>query len=230
MEKNLTISIKMIEIVNEHGDKQTHYYDVIFADGRVVYKENDEIHTTARTTPFTFYQFMNEVLKSKYCRKLVADENWKAIMILLLHFYKYSDSGKYGKIMEIIVKLYLHGYRGRIIVSPRGHVDLKHKGVLYECKSNCGDLCNILYDTIKAQGVLYSEDNERDCVEPWNVRIYELNEFVECFKTLGLIRKKRGTDGIPRWAIQSYKNSKRKHNALVAMQNEHAKIETIRQQ
>lgn len=229
MEKNtLKIDVTMIEIVNEHGDEKEHNYTIEFIDGRTIFWENSIPYEKAKETPFTFYEFIEATLKHEHFRSIVKREDWKELTHLLLHFFNPKDSGKFGKIYEINTKLYLNGYRGSVIVSPSGKIDLKHKGIKYECKSNCGDLKNILFSTITCTHVIYSEFNERDCENPANGRIYELNDFIESFKALGLIRKRRNKDEKP-FAIQSYRNSKRKHNALIAMQNEHPTIETIRQ-
>ena len=122
--------------------------------------------------------------------------------------YKPTDCGRFGKALEINVKHLLNGNRGNSgKVSAKGKTDVKHKGVKYEIKSNCGEINeNILTNDY----IIYSYDSESDWNNPAACHVIPAKEFVEIVESLGLMRKKVSTNGQLKKSIQSYRNSKRK--------------------
>lgn len=122
--------------------------------------------------------------------------------------FKTSDSGRFGKALEINVKHYLNGNRGNSsVVSAKGKTDVKHKGVKYEVKSNCGEINeNIMSNDF----IIYSYDNKADWNKPERCHIIPTIDFINELKKLGLMRTKKSTNGQLKTTIQSYANSKRK--------------------
>lgn len=119
-----------------------------------------------------------------------------------------KDSGVYGKVFEMAVKTYVNGHRGNWNkVSAKGKTDMKSKGVTYEIKSNCGELNPSI---IKNDYIIYTYDNQLDCLNPWNARVIPTDDFLAIVDACGLRRKKVSTNGQLKESIQSYKNSKRK--------------------
>ena len=131
--------------------------------------------------------------------------------------FKNTDSGRFGKAFEINVKRYLNGNRGNSgKVSAKGKNDVKSKGLIYEIKSNCGELERIE----KNDFIIYSMDNIRDYDKPYNARVINPTDFITMLNNLGLVRTKKSTSGTIKTTIQSYKNSKKK-TMLLANALEH---------
>lgn len=121
--------------------------------------------------------------------------------------FKNTDSGRFGKAFEINVKRYLNGNRGNSgKVSAKGKNDVKSKGLIYEIKSNCGELERIE----KNDFIIYSMDNIRDYDKPYNAKVINPIDFITMLNNLGLVRTKKSTSGTIKTTIQSYKNSKKK--------------------
>lgn len=122
--------------------------------------------------------------------------------------YKSTDCGRFGKALEVNVKHLLNGNRGNSDkVSAKGKIDVKHKGLKYEIKSNCGEINeNILTNDF----IIYSYDSESDWNNPTACHVIPAKEFIEIVESLGLMRKKVSTNGQLKKSIQSYRNSKRK--------------------
>lgn len=123
-----------------------------------------------------------------------------------------NDSGRSGKALEIGVKTLLNGKRGNNShVSAKGKHDVKYHGLTLEIKSNCGEI----NDNIDSNDyIVYTMDNEHNCLKPWNTRVMTVEQFKALFYGLGLVRTKTSTSGAVRTTIQSYKNSKKKSLAL----------------
>lgn len=158
------------------------------------------------------YLSIDEFLHEPDTKELVKAERFDLLSDMLLVFFKPTDCGRYGKIFEIVVKLYLNGYRGKsCIVSPKGKVDVKYKGQRIEVKSNCGEL----EDMSKSKYVIYSYDNVNDVKNPAECGVTNTEDFLSALEGLNLIRQNKKTTGgrIIKSAIQSYKNSKRKYTA-----------------
>lgn len=158
-------------------------------------------------------------------KTLVKNENWFVVSELMKYFFKDNDCGKYGKIFEIIMKLYLNGYRGNsCIVSPKGKVDLKWKGHKIEVKSNCGELSDI----VKSKYVIYTYDNQTDIAFPQDGRITTVDNFLSSLDELNLIRTKKSTNGYIKTTIQSYKNSNKKYKAWTGKVDRWLKIADVK--
>lgn len=129
----------------------------------------------------------------------------------LSHFKK-TDCGRYGKTFEIMVKQYLNGNKGNSNkVSLKGKHDVKHKGKIFEIKSNCGEI----NDNIMSNDyIIYTMDNKTDYAYPDCAYVFTPSDFVKMFEELGLLRDKKTTNGQKVKAIQTYSNSKKKTQAL----------------
>ena len=128
--------------------------------------------------------------------------------------FKETDNGRFGKALEINVKMYLNGNRGNSDrVSAKGKNDVKHKGKIFEIKSNCGELNNIE----KNDYIIYSMDNEKDFANPDSIYVFTPEDFLYIMETCGLVRRKKTTGGYTVKAIQSYRNSKKKSAMLAEM-------------
>lgn len=180
----------------------------------------------------TFYDFINEMLHCEAMQECVKTNDFKTITRYLLPFFSEKDSGKYGKILEINLKLYLNGYRGNsCIVSSVGKVDVKHNNKRIQIKSNCGEINEFFTDDreyIKHDIVAYSMDNQNHVNEPWNVTIIPSEDFIPMLENLDLIRRKKSTSGYMRITIQTYKNSKRKTVGLFNALNEYITAEQFK--
>ena len=129
-----------------------------------------------------------------------------------LGYFKETDCGRYGKTFEIMVKQYLNGNKGNSNkVSLKGKHDVKHKGKIFEIKSNCGEI----NDNIMSNDyIIYTMDNKTDYAYPDCAYVFTPSDFVKMFEELGLLRDKKTTSGHKVKAIQSYSNSKKKTQAL----------------
>lgn len=130
----------------------------------------------------------------------------------VLSYFKETDCGRYGKAFEIMVKQYLNGNKGNSgKVSLKGKHDVKHKGKIFEIKSNCGEI----NDNIMSNDyIIYTMDNKTDYAFPDSAFVFTPSDFVKMFEELGLLREKKTTNGYRVKAIQSYSNSKKKTEAL----------------
>ena len=140
--------------------------------------------------------------------------------------FKASDSGKYGKALEINVKHFLNGNKGNTDrVSAKGKTDVTSKGVKYEVKSNCGEINdNIMSNDF----IIYSYDNKSDWNKPEQCHVIPAADFINELEQLGLIRVKKSTNGQLKKTIQSYANSKRKLIAWVTAINKYPTLADLR--
>jgi len=156
----------------------------------------------------TKYEIINARLHDDDIKKAVKAGNYQYIADELKKLYNPKDCGVNGDISEINCGFYLKGYRGNIMVSNKGHVDLTYKGKKHECKTNCG---SFLADIAKNDFMIYSYDAQNDCGHPERFHVIPMREFLEGLEACELFRhdKKSSSCGFT-MAIQSYKNSKRK--------------------
>lgn len=140
--------------------------------------------------------------------------------------FKDSDSGKFGKALEINVKHFLNGNKGNVNrVSAKGKIDVTSKGVKYEIKSNCGEINdNILTNDF----IIYTYDNRTDWNKPEQCHVIPADDFVKELEQLGLIRTKKSTNGQLKKTIQSYANSKRKLTAWANVVNSYPTLAELR--
>lgn len=173
----------------------------------------------------TSYQKLDNWLHEPIIKTLVKSQNWFLLSELMQYFFKSTDCGKYGKMFEIMIKLYLNGYKGNsCIVSARGKVDVTWQGHKIEVKSNCGELD----DVTKSDYVIYTYDNQCDVAFPNEARITTTNNFIDSLSELNLIRMKKTTGGYIKRTIQSYKNSKKKFTAWTNTVDRWLKIEQVK--
>ena len=160
------------------------------------------------------YEQIEKRLHDTDVKVAVYSNEWHYVVDAIKPFFSDKDSGKNGKIWEIVTKLYLNGYKGNsCIVSPKGKVDVTYKGNKLEIKSNCGQL--EMDSLFKNDYVCYTMDNERDIYNPECGKIAEPAEWYNMLNEIGLIRNnKKASSGARITAIQSYKNSKKKTVAL----------------
>ena len=162
----------------------------------------------------TKYELIEKRLHETDIKVAVHANEWQYVVDEIKPFFSDKDSGKNGKIWEIVTKLYLNGYKGNsCIVSPKGKVDVTYKGNRLEIKSNCGQL---EMDTLfKNDYVCYTMNNDIDIYNPENGKIAKPAEWYDILDDIGLIRNnKKSSSGLRTTAIQSYKNSKKKTAAL----------------
>lgn len=117
------------------------------------------------------------------------------------------DDGANGKAFEVEVKLMVCGRvatKTAVTSNKKSH-DFSHNGILYEVKSGCGEIIDLMNGKSKADRVIYSPI--ASCNE-----VYELttDNFIEVLDLCGLIRDKKTSRGTMTIAIQSFKNSKKK--------------------
>ena len=156
----------------------------------------------------TNYEAINARLKDDDIRKAVKEENYVYITKELLKMFSETDSGRYGKIFEVVCGFFVKGYRGNIMVSAKGHIDIIYKGKKHECKINCG---SFLADITKNDYMIYSYDGNKDCENPANAHVIPMTEFLQGLEECELFRRdKPSTTKQLTMAIQTYKNSKRK--------------------
>lgn len=173
----------------------------------------------------TSYQRLDNWLHEPIIKTLVKNQNWFLLSELMQYFFKSTDCGKYGKMFEIMIKLYLNGYKGNsCIVSAKGKVDVTWKGHKIEVKSNCGELD----DVTKSDYVIYTYDNECDVAFPSDARITTADNFIDSLSELNLIRMKKTTSGYIKRTIQSYKNSKKKFTAWTDTVDRWLKVEQVK--
>lgn len=160
------------------------------------------------------YEMIENYLHTADAKAFVKEGNWAELSKTLLTFFSDKDSGRFGKVYEIVTKLYLNGYKGNsCIVSAKGKVDVTFRGQKVEIKSNCGQIAP---DFMRNNLVIYSMDNEKDVANPANGKVMTPDAFMYLMDTeLGLIRyHKKSTANTFGVAIQSYKNSNKKSSAL----------------
>ena len=140
--------------------------------------------------------------------------------------FKTSDSGRFGKALEINVKHFLNGNKGNTDrVSAKGKIDVTSKGVKYEVKSNCGEINdNILNNDF----IIYTHDNRTYWNKPEQCHVIPAADFVKELERLGLIRTKKSTNGQLKKTIQSYANSKRKLTAWANVVNSYPTLTDLR--
>lgn len=162
----------------------------------------------------TKYEMIEKRLHEQDVKNAVKNRDWKYVVNSITGYFSEKDSGKNGKIWEIVNKLYLNGYKGNsCIVSPKGKVDVTYKGNKLEIKSNCGQL--EMDNLLKNDYICYTMDNESDIYNPENGKIAKPAEWYDMLDNIGLIRNnKKSSSGLRTTAIQSYKNSKKKTIAL----------------
>lgn len=173
----------------------------------------------------TSYQRLDNWLHEPTIKTLVKNENWFVVSELMKYFFADKDCGKYGKIFEIMTKLYLNGYRGNsCIVSPKGKVDVIWKGHKIEVKSNCGELT----DVTKSEYVIYTYDSQTDIAFPHDGRITTVDNFLNSLDELNMIRTKKTTNGYIKTTIQTYKNSNKKCKAWTGKVDRWLKIADVK--
>lgn len=153
------------------------------------------------------YKAINDRLHENDMRKAVKSKDWKTVVDTILPMFNPNDSGRYGKMFEIIIKLYLNGYKGNsCIVSAKGKVDVTYKGEKIEVKSNCGEL-----DDIKAKTMIYTMENTIDVYQPDKAIVITTDKFFDILKNENLIKVTKKTSGYTKHNIQTYRNSKRRY-------------------
>lgn len=172
----------------------------------------------------TIYDKIEEILRTEKVRQAVKVHDWETVVETILPNFSEKDSGRMGKIYEIVTKLYLNGYRGNsCIVSSKGKVDVIYKGKKMEVKSNCGELDDILKRN--CDGVIYTMSNKEMVFTPENGRVFTADDFIETIEVLDLVREKRSSSGYMRTTIQSYANSKKKATRLANALSERPTLE-----
>lgn len=156
------------------------------------------------------YEMIEKRLHENDVRSAVKNQNWEYVVNSITGYFKDTDSGKNGKIWEIVTKLYLNGYKGNsCIVSPKGKVDVTYKGNKLEIKSNCGQLD--MESLFNMDYVCYTMYSEIDIYNPERGKVATPAEWYNMMDNIGLIRQaKKDRNGVRNTAIQSYKNSKKK--------------------
>lgn len=114
-------------------------------------------------------------------------------------------------------------------VKPAGRCDMIYKGATYELKTGCGELGKITYNA-KGEGIMrvrkvdfyvYAPEYNENYNALKQAYVISQNDFLSLLDDIGLIRYKKssyaiknGIDRPDKIAIQSFKNSKKKYNAL----------------
>ena len=161
------------------------------------------------------------MLTKEEIRYFLEDEELEIVSSKILESMNPKDSGRFGKIGEIMVKYYINGYRGNsLVVSGKGKTDVKYHGLTLEIKSNCGELEKIS----KNDFVVYTMDNRTDYNRPQDWKVIPAAEFFQMMEKLGLVREKKTTAGYIKTTIQSYNNSKRKTARLAEALEEYPSL------
>ena len=133
---------------------------------------------------------------------------------------KGTDSGSIGKLYEAHVKAFLGNTRGAL-VSAQGRVDTRFHGYAVEVKQGASGL-EMFFDGHVIDYVVYCPDFQIGDDVTRVSYVLTRDGFVEALEQAGMIRTKRGSDGIERKAMQSYKNSNKKYNAWLDALDEFA--------
>ena len=167
------------------------------------------------------YELIEKRLHEDDVKVAVKSQNWEYVVNSIIGYFKDTDSGKNGKIWEIVTKLYLNGYKGNsCIVSPKGKVDVTYKGNKLEIKSNCGQLD--MESLFNMDYVCYTMYSEIDIYNPERGKVATPDEWYNMMNNIGLIRQaKKDRNGVRNTAIQSYKNSKKKTIQLASNLDEY---------
>ena len=137
------------------------------------------------------------------------------------------DNGIGGKCFEVCtVAEIVKRCKG---VKSTGRCDLTRKGVTYELKTGCGELGKITYNA-DGKGVMrirkvdfyvYAPEYNEHYNALKQAYVISQCDFLSLLDDIGLIRQKKssyavknGFDKPDKIAIQSFKNSKKKYNAL----------------
>ena len=153
------------------------------------------------------YEAINERLHEADMKEAVKAGDWEKVVDTILPMFSPKDSGRYGKIFEIVVKHFLNAYKGNsCIVSAKGKVDVTYKGEKIEVKSNCGEL-----DDIKAKTMIYTMENTIDIYQPGKAVVITTEKFFEILENENMIKVTKKTSGYIKHNIQTYRNSKRRY-------------------
>lgn len=114
-----------------------------------------------------------------------------------------------GNAFEIACKQVMNGNKFKGVSKANG-TDAKSKGYKYEIKTNCGGLNNIEKNDFVIYAIIEKGDEITTEFASNQSFVIPANEFMEGLNELGLIRTKDGN----RTTIQSFKNSKKKYEAL----------------
>ena len=121
-----------------------------------------------------------------------------------------ANNGAGGNAFEVACKQVLYGNRFKGISKANG-TDAKSNGYMYEVKTNCGGLNGIEKNDFVIYAIIEQGDIITTEFAQVNSFVIPANEFMEGLNELGLIRTKDGN----RITIQSFKNSKKKYEALL---------------
>ena len=136
---------------------------------------------------------------------------------------KETDSGKYGKAVEMQLKAALDL---KICVSRQGRTDLRKACTNYEVKTGAGELGDLGKRLVKGcSAVLYvpvpvvSCDDNGEYIDLASCDGYVLtrNDFLDALEEAGAIRTKRSTSGAMKVTIQTFWNRSKNapHGALL---------------
>ena len=171
------------------------------------------------------YIQMEKRLHDKDVKQAVKRRDWVYVVNAIEGYLDGKDSGKWGKIFEIVTKLYLIGYRGNsCIISPQGNVDVIFMGRKIEIKTNCG----YIEDMRRSALVIYTMDNRNMVYSPEKATIFMAGDFWDMLEELGLKRMRADRNGVERLAIQSYNNSKKKTRLLTEALAKQATVEEFK--
>jgi len=133
---------------------------------------------------------------------------------------KGTDSGSLGKLYEASVKAFFGNVRGAT-VTRQGAVDTRFHGYAVEIKQGASGL-DMIFDGHVVDYVVYCPDFQIGDDVARVSYVLTRDGFVDALEQAGMVRTKRGSDGIERKAMQSYKNSNKKYNAWLDALDEFA--------
>ena len=137
------------------------------------------------------------------------------------------DNGIGGKCFEVCTVAEI--VKRCMGVKPTGRYDMRYKGATYELKTGCGELGKITYNAEgepiirirKVDFYVYAPEYNENYNALKQAYVISQADFLSMLYDIGLMRYKKssyavknGIDRPDKIAIQSFKNSRKKYNAL----------------
>lgn len=130
------------------------------------------------------------------------------------------NSGAVGYTYEGEVKKYLGFMKSKLGYESNQRSDIYAGGLVMEVKHHCSPL-DVFFSGKKIDYVAYCPDYMVNMNVNLCTYVLTRDGFLTVLEKAGLIRLKKGTDGIVRKAIQSYKNSKKKYALFLDLLDEY---------
>lgn len=158
---------------------------------------------------------------------------FEMLVKLALNNYKFKDisepakSDTLKKVNGKIASIEIKTACGELATITNGQFKVSSERTTAEYRNNCFDIARVRNKATKADYVVYIPEPDFDYPVEFQAYVLTGADFEYVLKNLGLIRFKQSTNGknqgydfYDRFAIQSFKNSKKKYEALYEMLEE----------